>query len=122
MELQAADPSVLPPDSFFDREWALAVTDRAITAVQQEFIVQGKPEHFDALKPWLVGELPTLSQATAAVRLGLSENAVKVAVHRLRKRFREQVKAELAQTVANPAEVGEELRYLVEVLAVGPSA
>lgn len=122
MELQAADPSALPPDSYFDREWALAVMDRAITAVQQEFTAEGKPEHFEALKPWLVGELPTLSQATAAVRLGLSENAVKVAVHRLRKRFRELVKAELAQTVANPSEVGEELRYLVEVLSAGSSA
>ena len=71
------------------------------------------------LKLWLVGEAQALSQADAAVKLGLSEGAVKVAVHRLRKRFRELVRAELAQTVFSPAEVGEELRYLVEVLSAG---
>lgn len=118
-ELQVADPAALPPDSYFDREWALAVMDRAVTAAQQEFIAEGKAEQFDVLKQWLLGELPTLSMAQAAAQLGISESAVKVAVHRLRKRFRELVRAELAQTVASPAEVGEELRYLVEVLSAG---
>ena len=117
--LQVADPAALPPDSYFDREWAMAVMDRAVSAAQQEFIAQGKAEEFDVLKPWLVGEAQALSQADAAAELGLSEGAVKVAVHRLRKRFRELVKAELAQTVVSPAEVGEELRYLVEVLSAG---
>ena len=117
--LQVADPAALPPDSYFDREWALAVMDRAVSAAQQEFISQGKAEEFDVLKLWLVGEAQALSQADAAVKLGLSEGAVKVAVHRLRKRFRELVRAELAQTVFSPAEVGEELRYLVEVLSAG---
>jgi len=64
-----------------------------------------------------MGEVPSLSQADAARELGLSEGAVKVAVHRLRRRFRELVKAEIAQTVGDPAQVAEELRYLVEVLA-----
>jgi RNA polymerase sigma factor (sigma-70 family) len=117
LELQTADPSALPPDSYFDREWALAVMDRAMTAAQQEYTAEGKPEHFETLKPWLAGEVPTLSQAQAATRLGISESAVKVVVHRLRKRFRELVKAELAQTVATPGEAAEELHYLVEVLS-----
>jgi len=64
-----------------------------------------------------LGEVPALSQAGAARELGLSEGAVKVAVHRLRKRFREVVKAEIAQTVGDSGQVQVELRYLVEVLA-----
>lgn len=64
-----------------------------------------------------MGEVPALSQAGAARELGLSEGAVKVAVHRLRKRFREVVKAEIAQTVGDSGQVQVELRYLVEVLA-----
>jgi len=119
VELQVADPAGLPPDSYFDREWALALMNRAVNAAQQEFVAEGKAKQFEVLEPWLVGELPTLSHAQAAAQLGVSESAVKVAVHRLRKRFRELVRAELAQTVANLAEVGEELRYLVEVLAAG---
>ena len=64
-----------------------------------------------------MGETEALSQADAARRLGVNEGAVKVAIHRLRKRFREIVRADIAQTVEGPAQVDEELRYLVEVLA-----
>jgi RNA polymerase sigma factor (sigma-70 family) len=115
--LQVADPTALPPDSTFDRAWALALMERTFSALQREFADAGKTTHFEVLKPWLEGESAGLSQADAAVRLGLNEGAVKVAIHRLRKRFREVIRAELAQTVDSPAEVDEELRYLVEVLA-----
>ena len=117
--MQVADPAALPSDKVFDREWALAVMDRAVTAVQLESTAAGKAAEFDVLKPWLAGEGPALSQAEAAAKLGINVGAVKVAVHRLRKRFRESVRAELAQTVFSPAEVDEELRYLVEVLSAG---
>jgi RNA polymerase sigma-70 factor (ECF subfamily) len=115
--LQVPDPAALPPESHFDRAWALAVMDRALSALQREFAAAGKAAHFDALKPWLAGESAGLSQAEAAAKLGLSEGAVKVAVHRLRKRFREAVRNELAHTVESPAEINEELRYLVEALS-----
>jgi RNA polymerase sigma-70 factor (ECF subfamily) len=65
----------------------------------------------------LLGESSSLSQAEAAARLGLGESALQVAIHRLRKRFRELVKSEIAQTVDDPARVHDELRYLVDVLA-----
>jgi RNA polymerase sigma factor (sigma-70 family) len=116
-ELQVPDPAASAPDSLFDRAWALAVMDRALAALQREFADSGKAAHFEALKPWLVGEAAGLSQTEAAARLGLNEGAVKVAVHRLRKRFRELVRAELAQTVGPGGEVEAELRYLVEVLS-----
>jgi hypothetical protein len=74
-------------------------------------------EQYAALKPWLTGDAPGLSRAEAARALEMSEGALKVAIHRLRKRFREMVKAEIGQTVSDPAEVREELRYLIEVLA-----
>jgi RNA polymerase sigma-70 factor (ECF subfamily) len=91
--------------------------DRALRTVAEEFKSAGKQDQFDALKPWLVGETAALSQADAAHQLSLNEGAVKVAIHRLRKRFREIVRAEIGQTVEGAAQVDEELRYLVEVLA-----
>jgi DNA-directed RNA polymerase specialized sigma24 family protein len=115
--LQIADPSAAPSDTFFDRQWALALMDRALRAVADEFKRVGKQDQFDALKPWLVGEAAALSQADVARQLGLNEGAVKVAIHRLRKRFREIMRAEIGQTVEGAAQVDEELRYLVEVLS-----
>jgi hypothetical protein len=82
-------------------------------------------KYLTALKPWLLGEVPCLSPADAARRLNLSEGAVKVAVHRLRKRFHELVKTENAETLGNPEAVPQELCYLVELLAqpaAAPSA
>src|SRR5207249_4917874 len=117
--LQIADPGGTMPDTFFDREWAFAVMDRALQTLAAEFDGTGKADQFAALKPWLVGDTTALPQSEPAARLGLSESAIKVAIHRLRKRFREVIRAEIAQTVSDPAEVDSELRYLVEVLAQG---
>jgi RNA polymerase sigma-70 factor (ECF subfamily) len=115
--LQVADHASTPDDTIFDREWALAVMARALQSLAAEFSGAGKSDQFLALKPWLVGDAAALPQAEAGARLGLSESAIKVAIHRLRKRFREVIRAEIAQTMDNPAEVDRELRYLVEVLA-----
>lgn len=115
--LEIADASALPPDSVFDRAWALAIIDRALAALRREFEAVGRGAHFAILKAWLAGGELALSQSDAARQLGLSAGAVKVAVHRLRKRFRELVRAEIAQTVGDNADVDAELRYLVEVLA-----
>lgn len=106
-----------PPGAFFDRQWALALPGSALGALEAEFKPGGKPEHFAVLKPWLVGETDALPQAEAAARLGLTEWAVKVAVHRLRKRFRELIKAEVGQTIGDPTQADEELRYIIEVLS-----
>ncbi|HOC56266.1 MAG TPA: sigma-70 family RNA polymerase sigma factor [Verrucomicrobiota bacterium] len=116
-ELQIPDPAGQVPDTVFDREWALTLVERALSLLAGEFAAAGKSEQFETLKPWLLGDVDSLSQAAAAERLGLTEGAVKVAVHRLRRRFRELIKAEIAQTVSDPDQAQEELRYLVEVLA-----
>ena len=116
-ELQIPDPVGPAPDSVFDRQWALTLVDRAVARLAADFAAENRQEQFDALKPWLLGEVPSLSQADAARRLGLTDGAVKVAIHRLRRRFRELVKTEIAHTVGDAALVQDELRYLIEVLS-----
>ncbi|SRR6266540_345951 len=115
--LQIADTALPTPDAFFDREWALAVIGRAMNVLEQEFTAGAKAHQFNTLKPWLMGEAPSMSQAEAARRLGLSEGAVKVVIHRLRKRFRDAVRTEISQTLRDPSLVDEELRYLIAALS-----
>ena len=115
--LQIIDPATPVSDAFFDRQWALNVIDRSLKALEAELITAGKDKYFATLKPWLADEDGALSQSEAAGQLGLTEGAAKVAIHRLRKRFRELVKLEIAATVDQPVSVQEELRYLLEVLA-----
>ncbi len=98
----------------FDREWALALIARALQSLEAEYDV--KPQLYAAIKPWLDGG-STRSQADAAQSLGMSESAMKVAIHRLRSRFRELIRAEVAATVNDPAEVADELRHLIDVAA-----
>ncbi len=71
---------------------------------------------FDVLKPWLTGDSAGLRQTDTADTLGLSESAAKVAIHRLRRRFRETVKAEIAQTLDDKDQIGAELAYLQDAL------
>ena len=117
--LQIADARAEVPDTFFDRQWAFAILDRAFSQLAVEQEAAGKAAHYAVLKPWLVGETAALPQANAARALGLSEGAIKVSIHRLRKRFRELVRAEVIHTLPDPAEADAELSYLVEVLAAG---
>ncbi len=114
--LQIADPTANTHDALFDRAWALAVMDRALAALQREFSAAGKAEQFEALKPWLAGDTPASAQADAARQLDLTEGAVKVMIHRLRKRFRDVIRSEIAQTLRDPAQVDEELHHLIEAL------
>lgn len=114
---EGRDPSPEPRDTRFDRQWALTILDRALTALENELMAAGKREHFDELKPWLVGESGALTSASAGQALGLNEGAAKVATHRLRKRFRALVREEVARTVSDSSEVDAELQYFVEVLA-----
>jgi RNA polymerase sigma-70 factor (ECF subfamily) len=112
------DPQSHVDDTFFDRQWALALMERALNLVRNEFVAADKSTHFDVLKPWLIGDSQDLTQAHAATRLGLSETAVKVAIHRLRKRFRQTLRNEIAQTLGNHEDLDDELRYLAQTLAL----
>jgi RNA polymerase sigma-70 factor (ECF subfamily) len=112
-------PDVSAPDAEreFDRKWALTVIERALGLLAQEAAAAGDAQRFATLKPWLTGDSEALSQADAARALGMNENAVKVAVHRLRKRFRAVLKAEIAATLNGPGDVEDELRHLIAALA-----
>jgi RNA polymerase sigma factor (sigma-70 family) len=114
--LQLADPNAPSPDCEFDRKWALTLLARALATLAEEHKASRKADQFEALKPWLTGDTENISQAEAAAQLGLNEGAVKVAIHRLRRRFREVIKNEIAQTVNDPAQVDLELHYLLEAL------
>ncbi len=111
------DPRSEAGDALFDREWALALMERSMNRVHGEFVAAGKVSQFDLLKPWLVGDAGGLKQSEAAAALGWSETAAKVAIHRLRKRFRQTVREEIAQTLTAAGDIDEELRYLVQTLA-----
>ena len=114
--LQLADPNAPSPDREFDRKWALTLMARALATLAQEHQTSGKAAHFEALKPWLSGDTENLSQAEVAVRLGMNEGAIKVAIHRLRRRLREVIRSEIGQTVSDRAQVDAELHYLLEAL------
>lgn len=105
----------LTPEKLFERRWALAVVEQVLARLQAELAVAGKGALYEALKGFLVGG-ETESHAEAGARLGMSAGAVKVAVHRLRRRWRELLREEIAQTVADPAEIDEEIRYLLDCL------
>src|SRR5439155_12047653 len=114
--LQLPDPNTPSPEREFDRKWALTLLDRALAGLAEEHKASGKASHFEALKPRLTGDGENLSQAETGRQLGLNEGAVKVAIHRLRRRFREVLKHEIGQTVSDRAQVDEELHYLLEAL------
>ena len=115
--MQIPDPAAPVPDAWFDRQWALAVMDRGLQTVQSKFEESGKRKQFELLKPWLIGDTENLSQADADAELGMTAGALKVAIHRLRKQFRNAIETEISQTVNDPAEIAGELRYLIEVLS-----
>jgi RNA polymerase sigma factor (sigma-70 family) len=102
----------LSPDKVYDRRWALTVLREALNALRKEHEQPEKMRLFDLLKPHLTSEPDSASYHSIASELGMTPNAVAVAVHRLRQRYRELVRAAVAQTVTSPLEVDEELRNL----------
>lgn len=104
-------------DKIFDRRWALAVLDHALRRLREEHIREGKETLFEQLKVTLTEASRSVRYTEIAARLDMSEGAVKVAVHRLRQRYRELVRAEIADTVATASEVEEEIRALFSALA-----
>lgn len=103
------------PERDFERRWALTVLDRAINRIAAEFAAEGKSPEFEELRPFLTGDLPSDAAATAE-RLSKTPGAFKVAIHRLRKRYGEALRAEVAETVATPDEIGDEIQSLLSAL------
>jgi RNA polymerase sigma-70 factor (ECF subfamily) len=109
-------PDTLTPEKLFERRWAQAVLDRALSRLREQFVAAGGEAAYQVLQNFEPGEQGALSYAEAALRLGVSESAVKSMIHRLRQRHRELVREEIAQTVSTVLEIDEELRHLVSVL------
>jgi RNA polymerase sigma-70 factor (ECF subfamily) len=107
----------LSADQIFERRWAQTVMERALSRLREEYVAGGKAELFDQLKEIQPGEHGESSYADIGARLGLAEGTVKSAVHRLRRRHREMLREEIAQTVARPEEIDEEIRNLLAVLS-----
>jgi RNA polymerase sigma-70 factor (ECF subfamily) len=106
----------LSPDKVFEKRWAMALLDKVIAQLREEFAASGKGDLFEALKGSVWGEQTPLSYQEIGGKLGMAEGAVKVAVHRMRQRYRQLLRAEVAETVAESGKVDEELRELAAVL------
>jgi len=117
--LEVADPESFPPDAYFDRQWALAILEQALAVLRAEADAKNERARFEVLQRWLVTPQDGSTASAAARSLEMTEAAFKVAVHRLRKRFRKLVVERIAVTVDDPAEVDEELAYLLAAVTAG---
>ncbi len=114
----AAEPSnTLPSDAAYDRRWALTLLDHTMQRLAADYQVGGRSRDFELLKAYLAADGASLSYGDIAQRLGVNEGAARTAVHRLRKRFREIFRDEIAQTVSADDDIDAEVRHLVGVLA-----
>lgn len=117
-KFQVAAQNEPSPDQAFDREWVLALLSKVIERLQTECAAEGKAKLFEQLKVFLAAGKSETAQSEAAKALGMEEGAVRVAVHRLRKRYRQLLRDEIANTLSDPAMVDEEMRALFGVFSV----
>lgn len=105
----------LTPEDVYEQHWALVVLERTLDRLAEE-TPESKRFRFEKLRPFLIGEGPDITYREMAAELGMSESGIKVAVHRLRRRFGANLRQEIEQTVADPKEVDDEIRHLLECL------
>jgi RNA polymerase sigma-70 factor (ECF subfamily) len=106
----------LSPDKSYDRQWALTVLDNVVDELEERYRERGKAQLFQALRPALSGGRSDYEPMTVASALGMSEGAVKVAAHRLRRQYRDTLRRQIAQTLDPDQSVESELEYLLSVL------
>jgi len=114
-ELNLADPA--NPEQAYDKEWALALLDRVLERLGRQYADEGKSQIFEHLRGCLTVGVDSIPHGDVAQRLGMEEGAIRVAVYRLRKRYREMLREEISQTVSGPREVEMELRALRAALS-----
>jgi RNA polymerase sigma factor (sigma-70 family) len=107
------------PERIYERRWARTLLDRVVARLREEFVRHGRVEYFDALKTYLHGA-SDVPYAELARRLETTEAALKVGIHRLRKHFREVLRSEIADIVADPKDIDGELRHLIASLGKHP--
>src|SRR5262249_1357680 len=109
----------LTPEKIFERRWALTLLDQVLTRLRDECAADDKAHLFDRLRGFLSSSSEHESYAEVAAELGTNEPATRQAVRRLRQRYRELMRAEIAQTVASPEEIDDEIRHLFTVFSLG---
>ncbi len=112
-----ADGAALSPDAAFDRQWALTVLARALEALREECAADGRAEFFSLVKPWLTGDAAHGDQSVLAEKCGMNANALKVAIHRLKRRFRQVLREEVAGTLDDSGAIETEMQALFAALA-----
>ena len=111
---EPADPA--SPDKVFERNWALTLLELVLERLRGEQVAAGKGAQFEQLQDCLMGSSDAPRYAALAARMGLNEEAARMAVSRLRRRYRALLREEIAQTVTSPAEIEEEIRHLFTAL------
>jgi RNA polymerase sigma factor (sigma-70 family) len=111
--------TTLTPDRAYEKQWAATLLEQVLSALREEYAAAGSSRVFAELADLLWGKDGSVSFAEIGNRLSMTEGAARGAMHRLRTRYREQLRREVAQTVSEPGEVDEELRYLITVVSQG---
>jgi RNA polymerase sigma-70 factor (ECF subfamily) len=106
----------MTPEKIFAKQWAISLLEHVLDRLKQEQVAGGRERLFEEVKGWLWGDKGTMGYAELAGQLGLTESALKAAVHRLRLRYRELLREEIGRTVATPLEIQEELEGLMAAL------
>ena len=106
----------LTPEEVFERRWALTVLDRAVEALGAEFVARGERDRFERLRQYLTGQEPHASYREVASELAMSEEAVRAAIVRLRRQLGRALRDQIADTVATPDQVDDEVRYLLRTV------
>jgi DNA-directed RNA polymerase specialized sigma24 family protein len=114
IEIETADP--MTAEMIYERRWALTVLERVLSRLKDEYLAADNAALFDSLKELLPDEPGSPSQAAIAARLGMSENALRQAFYRFRQRYQSLLRDEIANTVATPGDIEDELRHLITVL------
>jgi len=107
----------ITPRQIFEKRWAATLLGSVLQRLREEFIVSGRAELFEAIKPHIWSDSPALAYAELAAQLNMTAVAIKVTVHRLRVRYRDLLREEIGRTVANASEVDHEIRYLIQVMS-----
>ena len=105
------------PESLFERRWALSLLEHAMAKLRAEFSAVGRDRQFETLSPFINRESMGTRYEEVATELGVSAGALRTVVHRMRRRYRELLRAEIAETVASPEDIDEEIRFLMSVLS-----
>jgi RNA polymerase sigma-70 factor (ECF subfamily) len=114
IDMEPTDP--VTAEMIYERRWALTVLDRVLSRLKEEYSTAGNTALFDSLKELLPDEPGSPSQADIGARLGMTENAVRQAFYRFRQRYQALLREEIANTVATPGDIEDELRHLITVL------